>query len=393
MQPFPLNRTNKQFSRRSTYQRILSISLLSLLISLLTTICLAQNIENTFELLDQPDGSKTYQLTISITQTIHEYYLEKNHRLDNRYDLSKFVTPDPLKPVANDLWDIYANEEDFVNGVLMITHQIQYQESVPQKYPIETLIDNQGDCDLFSFLAASIIKAGGIDTVLLLYEEQEHMTIGVNLSQEPNDARSSIYYYTHENKQYYVAECTGNFEGGWRVGECPDIIKDAQARIIPLDNIELSSPDQVSSSYSTPQHSSLLMSVPSRFAIAQNEVQITGSLSPALEGENVTLYVSTYGSPLTMLTKTVTDINGHYSHNWQSPPGGVYSIRANWSGDANYAGSDSSISQLVIVPFEWLMIGVILIFFLIVIFIVSLATRGNETPEREAFENYDFTEH
>ena len=95
----------------------------------------------------------------------------------------------------------------------MITHQIQYKESGPQKYPIETLMENEGDCDLFSFLAASIMKAGGIDVVLLLYEEEEHMNVGVNLPQEPNDARSNVYYFMHETKKYYAAECTGNFEG------------------------------------------------------------------------------------------------------------------------------------------------------------------------------------
>jgi len=390
---FPQNKTIKLLSTRSTYQNILSLSLPLLLILLLSNTCLAQNTEHTFELLDQPDGSKTYQLTISITQTLYEYYLDKNHRLYNNYDLSKFVTPDPLEPVASDLWSIYSNEEDFVNGALMITHQIPYKESAPQKYPIETIIENEGDCDLFSFLAASIMKAGGIDVVLLLYEEEEHMTVGVNLPQEPNDARSNFYYFTHEKKQYYVAECTGNFEGGWRVGECPDNIQGAQARIIPMDNMELSAPDQVSSSYSTPQHSSLFLSVSSKFAIAENDIQIMGSLSPALEGENVTLYVSTYGSPLTRLATAVTDSNGRYSHTWHSPPVGVYSIRANWSGDADYAGADSRISQLVIIPFEWLMMGAIVIFFLIVILIVSLATRGNGTQKVEALEDWEFTEY
>jgi len=390
---FQLNKTIKLLSTRSAYQKIISLSLSLMLILLVSTTCLAQNVEHTFELLDQPDGSKTYQLTVSITQTIYEYYLDKNHRLDNNYDLSKFVTPGVFEPVANDLWSIYNNEEDFVNGVLMITHQIPYQESVPQKYPVETIIDHEGDCDLFSFLAASIIKAGGIDTVLILYEEEEHMTIGVNLQQEPNDIRSDIFYYTHEQKQYYVAECTGNFEGGWRVGECPDLIQGAKAQIIPLDNIEPSSPGQVYSSYSTPRYSSLYLSVPSKFVIAQKDIQIWGSISPGLEGENVTLYISTYGAPLTTLATTETDANGRYSHIWHSPPGGVYSIRANWSGDAEYAGADSEISQLVIIPFEWLMMGIIVVFFLIVFLILSLATRGNGAQKVETLEDFDFTEY
>ena len=168
--------------------------LISLIILLVSSTCLAQNSEHMFVVLDQYDGTKTHQLSVSITQTLYEYYLDKDHLLNHRYDLSKFVTPDALEPVASELWSIYRNEEDFVNGVLMIAHQIPYKESGPQKFPIETIVENEGDCDLLSFLAASIIKSGGIDVVLLLYEGEEHMTIGVNLSHEPKDARTEVFY-------------------------------------------------------------------------------------------------------------------------------------------------------------------------------------------------------
>jgi len=302
--------------------------------------------------------------------------------------LAKFVTPSPLEPIAKDLWSIYNNPEDFANGVLMITHQIPYQESIPQKYPIETISENEGDCDLFSFLAASIMKAGGLDVTLLLFEEQEHMTVGVNLPQTPKDTRTEISYFAHEEKRYFIAECTGNFENGWRVGECPDIIKGATARIIPLDELdEIRSPNQVSSSYNSPKYSSLFLTVSTEFAIAKNDIQIMGSLSPSLAGENITLYISSYGSELNKLAIVETNSDGHFFHTWNSPPGGIYSIRANWSGDADYIGSDSNISKIIIISSQWLMMGAIVLFSLIILLIVSFATRGNETPKMETFQD------
>jgi len=389
MSSFSSNKQNKLFFTRSTKKSafIITASVLVILL-ILPNICIAQNTEYTFVLFDQPDGSKTHQLTISTTQTLYEYYQNKDHKLDHKYDLSKFVTPNALQPVAEELWKIYNSEEDFVNGVLMITHQIPYNESSPQKYPIETIIENEGDCDLFCFIAASILKAGGIDVVLLLYEEAEHMTLGVNLQQEPNDARTETHFLTYEGKKYYVGECTGNFEGGWRVGECPDNIKGARARIIPLDDMELHAPDTISCSYSTPQVSSLFLSVSSKFVIGENNFQVMGFLAPALEGENVTIYASSFSSPLAKIATIITDSNGRFSYNWDSPPGGVYSIRANWSGDTNYAGSDSSISQVVIIPLLWFIVGALIFFFLIVLLIVSLATRGIETQKLEAFEDF-----
>jgi hypothetical protein len=390
--PFQTNKKIKLLSRQSTYNKIFVPILISFLILSLSDIGLAQNVQHTFELLDRPDGSETYQLTISVTQTLYEYYLSKDHQMYNINDLSKFVTSDPLEPVANDVWRLYNNEEGFVNGVLMITHQIPYRETLPQKYPIETIMENEGDCDLFCFLAASILKAGGIDVVLLLYEEEEHMVIGVHLQQEPRYARSNVYYLTYEQKRYYVAECTGDFEGGWRVGECPDLIQGAQAQIITLDDVESLAPGVVSSSYNVLQDSSLVMSVSSTFAISENDVEIMGLLSPGLEGKNVTVYISSFASSLAKLATVITDSKGHYSYTWDSPPGGVYSIRANWSGDADYAGAQSGVSRLVILPFSWLIMGAFLIVCLIILLILHLATRGNETQKVEASKDWEFTE-
>ena len=379
----------KWFSSPSTHQRLFTASISIILILFLSTTCLAQTSEHTYKLLDRPDGSKTYQLTISITETLNEYYQSQNHQIYNNNELAKFVTPSPLQPMANDMLTIYNNPEDFANGVLMITHQIPYQESAPQKYPIETIRENQGDCDLFSFLAASIMKAGGLDVTLLLFEEQEHMTVGVHLPETPEDARTSVSYFTYENKRYFIAECTGNFENGWRVGECPDIIQGASAEIIPLDQIdEIQSPGQVSSTYSTPQISSLHLSVSTEFAIAQSNILIRGSLAPPLEGRNITLYLISYSSTLTKLATVETNFDGQFSHIWDSPPGGIYSIRANWSGDDDYMGSDSSIPQIVIIPFQWLMMGTIVLFFLVILLVVTLATRGTKTPNMESFQDW-----
>jgi len=380
-------------SSPSRHQKILVASLFISLLLLLSNSCLAATHKYSYELLDSPGGSTTYRLTVSVTETLYEYYSSKDHNLYS-YDFSKFVTPDALKPIADDLWSIYSNEEDFANGVLMILHQIPYVESDPQKYPVETILENEGDCDIFSIVAASIMKAGGLDVVLLLLEYQDHMLVGVHLPESPKDARSQVYFYKHEEKKYYVAETTGgNWENGWRVGECPEILQRSAAKVIPLTNYEESSPGQVSSSYTIPDSSAIYMSLSTNFAVSQNGVEISGSLLPSLAGENVTLYVSSMGSPLVMLATVVTDDNGQYYHIWNDPPGGIYSVRANWSGDEDYSGADSSTSSIVIIPSELVMIGVILVFFLVILLVVTLATRGKTSEEQENFEEWDFADY
>jgi len=383
----------KRMSSPSSHKKIFIASLFILLLLILPTSCLAATYKYSYELLDSPSGSTTYRLTVSITETLYEYYSSQDHNLYS-YDFSKFVTPDALKPIADDLWTIYSNQEDFANGVLMILHQIPYLESDPQKYPIETIVENEGDCDLFSIVAASIMKAGGLDVVLLLLEYQDHMLVGVHLPESPKDARSQVYFYRHDEKKYYVAETTGgNWKTGWRVGECPEILQRATAKVIPLVNYEKSAPGQVSSSYTIPDSSLIYMLLSTNFAMSQNDVEISGSLSPSLAGETVTLYISSMGSPLVMLATVVTDTNGQYSHTWHSPPGGIYSVRANWSGDDDYSGADSNTFRLTVIPSELLMVGVILICFLIILIVVTLATRGKTSEDQETFEDWDFADY
>jgi len=355
--------------------------------------CFAANYDYTYELLEQSGGGTNYRLTVSVTSSLYEYYRSSDHNLYS-YEFAKFVTPNPLKPIADDLWSIYSNDEDLANGVLMIVHQIPYVESGPPKYPVETIVENEGDCDLFSFVAASIMKAGGLDVVLLLYETQSHMNVGVHLSEEPNDARSAVYYYSHAGKRYYVAECTGDdWRLGWRVGECPEILQGVSARIITLEDCEQSSPGQVSSSYGALGASSLSLAVSTRFVITRSAVTVSGSISPALSGKNVTLYISSSGSPLSVLVTIVTASDGRYSYTWQPSSFGIHSLRAGWSGDSDYAGADSGVCTLIVIPLEWLMMGVAVIVLLVVLLIVILVTRRKQPEEPEAFQEWEVVDY
>ena len=380
----------KHLAPISSYSRKKVIITLLLLAAFFSpSCCFAANYDYTYELLDHPGGSTNYRLTVSVTSSLYEYYRSKDHNL-HVYDFAKFVTPYPLKPIADDLWSIYSDNEDFANGVLMIAHQIPYVESGPQKYPVETIVENEGDCDLFSFIVASIMNAGGLDVVLLLYEAENHMNVGVHLSGEPNDARSTVYYFTHDGKPYYMAECTGDdWRHGWRVGECPDLLKEVSARIITLENCEQLSPGQVSSSYGALQASSLSLAVSTRFVIARSAVTLSGSISPALSSRNVTLYVSSGGSPSRVLVTIMTDSEGRYSYTWRPTSAGIISIRASWSGDADYSGADSGIFTVISVPLEWLMMGATVIVLLIVLLVVTLATRRKTPDNLEAFEEWE----
>jgi len=351
-----------------------------IVVSSTMSVGLAQDYTASYQLLNQPDGKVTYELNVAVPETLHEYYVEKNHRSASSSDFSKFVTSYALKPVADKLWEIYDNEEDFANGVLMIVHQITYVETTPAKYPVETIVDGQGDCDLFSFIAASVMKAGGLDVVLLYYEEQTHMNIGVHLSSAPKDARESVYYVTYDGTIYYVAECTGgNWKDGWRVGECPADLKQVSAEVITLEEAEQVAPGQVSASFTALEPSALSLEVSPTISIQNSVITICGQLAPAMLNENVTLYASINSSPWTVIGTAVTQSGGRFEYVWMAETAGLHAIRAAWSGNELYTGAISPTKSATVVPlFLTALIGVAVLAAVVGAVAVLVAKHGQQ---------------
>lgn len=345
----------------------------------------------TYQLLNHPDGHRHFRLNIVVSESLHEYYVGKTHNAAHISDFAKFVTPYVLNPVADRLWDIYADDEDFANGVLMMVHQIPYQETANPKYPLETMVENVGDCDLFSFVAASIIMAGELDVVLLYYEGEAHMNIGVELSHEPDDARQEISYVTHGDKRYYVAECTGgDWQSGWRIGECPTGLEQATVQVITLENHEQVAPGQVSASYNTLEASSISLDVSSTFLIEGGQVIFSGEILPALQNETVTIYIKTNTLPWTVLGTSITDSDGQFTYIWNADASGICYTRASWSGNDEYAAADSPTQMLMILPTLLVLLITITVISICLGVILSYLSRhtSQEIPPSESPEVY-----
>jgi hypothetical protein len=331
--------------------KTIAFSVLLLMIVLPIQVCSAQDNGLSYQLLDQIEENITYELNVLISENLLDYYTDKSHTVTSSRGFSSFVTPYALQPIATRLWEIYDNEEDYANGVLMIVHQITYVETAPAKYPVETMVEGQGDCDLFSFIAASVLEAGGFDVVLLYYDDQVHMNIGVHLSNAPAATRDTAYYVTHEGTRYYVAECTGgNWKDGWRVGECPTNLKGVSAEVITLENSEKLAPGQASASFTAIDPSFLSLEVSPIICIQNTAVIISGQLAPDISNENVTLYARINGSPWVVIGTALTQANGDFEYLWTAETAGAHTVRASWSGNEEYAGSTSSEKIVTVMP-------------------------------------------
>ena len=364
------------------YKTIKTATLIATTLILFSTISLstAQDHKLKYQLLNQPEGNITYELNVAVPETLKEYYTEKSHRLPSTSEFSKFVTPYALQPIADRLWEIYDNEEDFTNGALMIVHQITYEETTQAKYPAETMVAGQGDCDLFSFIAASVITAGGLDVVLLYYEDQSHLNIGVHLSSAPEDNRDTVHYVTEDGTRYYVAECTGgNWEDGWRIGECPPDLKEVSAEVVTLENAEEVAPGQVSASFTAMEPSGLSLEVSPIISIQNSAVIIGGQLVPQIPNENITLYAKINSDAWTMIGSVVTQPDGHFEYAWIADVAGSHAIRAGWSGNELYTGAMSSAKSATVIPlFLTVLIGVAVIAAVVGVVAVLVAKHGQQ---------------
>ncbi|GAI22558.1 unnamed protein product, partial [marine sediment metagenome] len=97
------------------------------------------------------------------------------------------------------------------------------------RYPIETLVDNGGDCEDTSILLASMLNSMGYGVVLI--ELPEHCAVGVK-------SGDNIYgtYWTYEGEKYFYIETTNS---GWAIGELPDEYAGASADLYSMEPVPI----------------------------------------------------------------------------------------------------------------------------------------------------------
>ncbi len=87
---------------KNIYIKAMSVVVIALVVFSLVPLGKTQDqskdYERSFLLLNHPDGDVTYELNITIPQTLYQYYTMQNHALFSGSDFAKFVTPYTLKP-------------------------------------------------------------------------------------------------------------------------------------------------------------------------------------------------------------------------------------------------------------------------------------------------------
>jgi hypothetical protein len=177
-----------------------------------------------------------YIFTVFMDFNNMDYILNKSKDRQS-WDIQEYVNSDAdyiveLASKLNDFADSrgYTGYER-VDFVLSFVQNIKYsydnetsESDDYWRYPIETLVDEAGDCEDSSFLFASIMEAMGYDAVCL--NPPGHMAVGIYSQNHTG------WYITSQGKDYYYCETTSP---GWKMGDMPEIYQGETFNIYPVE--------------------------------------------------------------------------------------------------------------------------------------------------------------
>lgn len=195
------------------------------------------NITQTYVINSQRWGDIVWTLDLPMSR--YNYYREKTRPVVY-FDYAKMaVDPqddDIIEAIIRNIRDTAAakglNRKDQLSLVLSFVQSIAYAEDIATtyrneypRYPVETLLEKQGDCEDTSVLAAAILTKMGYDVSLLLFEKFDHMGVGVNYY-ELEYGNSWIA----DGKRYWYFDTTGGRSVGWT----PDEYAKTAAYVLPV---------------------------------------------------------------------------------------------------------------------------------------------------------------
>lgn len=112
----------------------------------------------------------------------------------------------------------------FVQSLLYTSDSVSTGYDEYPRFPIETLVDDGGDCEDTSILFATLVIILNYDAIFI--SPPNHCAVGV----WGTDLHG--YYWTYNNRTYYYCETTGD---NWRIGGLPSEYKDTLADLYTID--------------------------------------------------------------------------------------------------------------------------------------------------------------
>jgi hypothetical protein len=204
-------------------------------------------------------GYDDWTLTVSIPKNVYDAYksVPLSYRVQNGPAGYGYLTTtkDPyLIDIANEL-ERASNESGYdkyqtVSMILAFVQSLPYTSDSSSaaydeypRFPLETLVDDGGDCEDTSILFASIMDVLGYNVIYI--SPPGHLAVGVW-----GEDTLPGYYWTYEDRRYFYCETTGK---GFEIGELPPEYSPSQeaylydinfnSQYVPSQNLVLTTQD------------------------------------------------------------------------------------------------------------------------------------------------------
>ncbi len=185
--------------------------------------------------LQLPQGLYDYFKQLPRAPTSN-YSVYVTHPLDDPY-LGKLVSrlQDTARSESYSEFQAIEFAASLVQSLPYVTDNVSTGYDEYPRYPLETLVDNGGDCEDTSILMASLVKGMGYGVVLLRFAATSvspgHMAVGIA-------GGEGIYgtYWEYTGSKYYYLETTGD---GWKIGQVPDTYKTARASVLEMKPVPI----------------------------------------------------------------------------------------------------------------------------------------------------------
>lgn len=116
----------------------------------------------------------------------------------------------------------------FVQSFAYIGDNVTVAVDEYPRYPVETLFDREGDCEDTSILLAALLNEMGYDVAILLFEEFDHIGLGINMPPEYKMYGNSWIY--DDDRRYWYLDTSGGRSIGW----CPEPYDQTSAYVYPV---------------------------------------------------------------------------------------------------------------------------------------------------------------
>ncbi|MFB6110148.1 MAG: hypothetical protein ABEJ60_04650 [Halodesulfurarchaeum sp.] len=171
-----------------------------------------------------PSGS-TRTIRLDLPVALYEYCTNRARIQEYGVYISDPLQEPMLESILEEIRRVIADETSLLDGAVRFVQSLEYTRDTDDtghlaypKYPIETLVHEQGDCEDGTILLGALLNNAGYDVTALVFPNEHHMLLGVSL---PDHSGVTVQY---EGTEYFPVETTAT---DWQIGAVPSQYRNA----------------------------------------------------------------------------------------------------------------------------------------------------------------------